>query len=106
MTLHVVTDWQISDDFDSELCEVIGRTDARQHQQLRRRDRAGADHDLAVSLRNLFAAAVSELDPVSLRSWIMPETEFVFKIFWLRKLDSVHEQNKILRNEQRDHLWE
>ncbi len=74
VTLHVVTDWQISDDFDPELCEMIGRTDARQHQQLRRRDRAGADHDLAVSLRNLFAAAVSELHPVSLRSWIMAET--------------------------------
>jgi hypothetical protein len=27
-----------------------------------------------VSLRNLFAAAVSELHPVSLRSWIMAET--------------------------------
>ena len=78
VTLHVVTDRQIGDDFNSELAEMTGGADAGQHQQLRRRDRAGADDDLAVSLRDLVAAGVTKLDPVGLRSWIVPEKDIIF----------------------------
>src|ERR1700704_3930753 len=39
--------WQIQNNVDSDLFEMVGRSDAREHQQLRGADAAGGQYDLA-----------------------------------------------------------
>src|SRR5258705_6024839 len=39
--------WQIQNNVDSDIFEMVGRSDAREHQQLRRADAAGGQYDLA-----------------------------------------------------------
>jgi hypothetical protein len=48
--------------------ELLGRPDAREHQQARRLDRAGADHDLRGRLDDLRPAVAGDLDATTARS--------------------------------------
>ena len=64
VALHVEADGQVNDDRNVVMLEMVRRTDAGQHQELRRGDRARADDDLVVGVSNLVLAVVLVLDAV------------------------------------------
>ena len=53
--------WVVDDDLDAMATQLRGRPDARQHQQLRRHHRTGAQHDLA-TMERLDATRPFDLD--------------------------------------------
>ena len=59
---------QVGDDVDPEAAELVGRADAREQQQLRRLDRAGADDDLALGADPLDRAVPDDLDADAARA--------------------------------------
>ena len=58
MVLEVLADARqvVTATSHADRAQVVGRADARQHQQLRRADRAGAEDDLAVGADDLARA--------------------------------------------------
>ena len=62
MVLQIGADRQVDDRRDAEFAQVIGRPDARQHQQLRRIERAAAEDHLAPRLGMVRMSVLDEID--------------------------------------------
>jgi len=64
MTLKALPNWEIYFSLNAMIVQMIGRSDSRQHQNLRWRNCSCAENNLSVALCNQVLLSVSKLDSV------------------------------------------